>query len=77
MELYRSQKGEEDIETEWRCLRHNNTGSTIKARVTVYSCYCTSEPCMLCSENPENSSHDQRVESIHFLIELYRKGEDR
>ena len=33
MGLCRSQKGEKDIETEWKCLRHNDTGSTIKARV--------------------------------------------
>ena len=57
MGLYRSQRGEKDIETEWKYLRHNNTGSTINT----------------CMDNYENSSHAQRVESIiHFLIELYR-----
>ena len=41
MGLYRSQRGEKDIETEWKYLRHNNTGSTINT----------------CMENYENSSH--------------------
>ena len=38
-------EGRKIIETEWKWLRHNNTGSTIKASFTVYSCYCMSEPC--------------------------------
>ena len=74
MGLYRSQRGEKDIETEWKYLRHNNTGSTIKATVNcLYSCYCISEPSSYLHGNYESSSHAQRVESmIHFLIELYR-----
>ena len=62
MGLYRNQKEEKDIETEWKYLRHNITGSTINTYM----------------ENYENSRHAQRVESIiHFLIELYRNwGED-
>ena len=71
--LLKSEKREKNIETEWKCLRHNNTGSTIKTRVTVYSCYCISEPY---SYLHGNSSYAQGS-MIHLLIELYGNcGED-
>ena len=71
MGLYRSQRGEEDTETEWKCLRHNNTGSTINTCIEYLN------PTLTFMENYENSNHDQRVEScIHFLYRNWREDSE-